>query len=171
LLLIERWESILTCFYTFLSVEILLLKKMAHSHSKPNYMSNDIQPAVAPSDKVSKKKKNLQKNSQIFFKWNLKGYFRCSTTLVVWNETSLKWRYHIRAILQGSQATKAQKIKKSTKNEKTHFLNFLHVSNQTCIRNRVLVQLTLFYNIIKKNYIFNWYRSILLVNTVLCDEK
>jgi hypothetical protein len=30
-------------------------------------MGNDIQPAIALSDKVSKKKENLQKNPQILF--------------------------------------------------------------------------------------------------------
>jgi hypothetical protein len=34
---------------------------------KPNHMGSGIQPVIAPSNKVGKKKENLQKNPQILF--------------------------------------------------------------------------------------------------------
>jgi hypothetical protein len=58
---------------------------------KPNHMCNSFCPAVAPSNKVGKKKENPQKIPQTSFEWNLKGYLWFSTTLVVRDETSSKW--------------------------------------------------------------------------------
>jgi hypothetical protein len=46
-------------------------------------MGNGIQPAIALSSKVGKKKENLQKIPQIISERNPKGHFRFSTTLVM----------------------------------------------------------------------------------------
>jgi hypothetical protein len=53
---------------------------------KSNHMNNGIQPVIASSNKVDKKKENLQKIPQIFFEWNSKKHF-CFNNIdcVRWN--------------------------------------------------------------------------------------
>jgi hypothetical protein len=100
------------------------------------------QPLLRPTWST-KKKKTHKKIPQIPFEWNLKGFFCCSTILVVWDETSSKWQYRIRATLRAMAAqhshnthtTETEKIKKSKKWKNMFFLNFLYVSNRIRVRN------------------------------------
>jgi hypothetical protein len=111
--------------------------------SKPNHMGNGIQSAVAPYDKVEKKRK-LAKNSSNTL------WVKPQRVFVVLDDIGrARWNIvkmtilHSRDALRDTRATFARCLRDgSAKNRKidkkrkyTFFVNFLHVSNRTRVKN------------------------------------
>jgi hypothetical protein len=78
MLIVQHWFPIISLsmkillslakYVTFSQLSYLVvLKCIQYKFDNLHYMSNSIQPAIAPSNKGGKKKQNPQKNPQILF--------------------------------------------------------------------------------------------------------
>jgi hypothetical protein len=146
----ECYNFIPTCitllFFHFLSsLPLSSLPLPSLPFSKPNHMGNGIQPVVAPSNKVGKKKRKLVKNSLDWI------WVKPQRAFLYLNNIDRAKQNIVKMIISCSHdalcddhmtfmqypCDRSAKIKKSKKMKKHVFLSFLHVSNWIHVRNRV----------------------------------